>query len=89
MQLKSNNNACKTPNLAVCLLLTLIRMHMRHTKHSSQLNSKIIARKSSRITWRFLRHMHECNKNRNMQLTPNLTWDIRLKQEIFLDFMIL
>ena len=44
MQLKSNNNACKTPNLAVCILLTLMRMHMRHTKHSSQENSKIRVR---------------------------------------------
>ena len=25
MQLKSNNNACKTPNLAVCKLLTLTK----------------------------------------------------------------
>ena len=25
MQLKSNNNACKTPNLAVCILLTLTK----------------------------------------------------------------
>ena len=31
MQQESNNNACKTPNLAVCILLTLMRMHMRHT----------------------------------------------------------
>ena len=40
MQLKSNNNACKTPNLAVCILLTLYETH----KHSSQKNSKIRVR---------------------------------------------
>ena len=47
-------------------------------KHSSQENSKVRAMKSSRTTWRSLRHMNEC-----MQLTPNLKWDTRLKQETY------
>ena len=51
MQLKSNNNACKTPNLAVCILLTLYETH----KYSSQENSKIRAMKSSRTTWRLMK----------------------------------
>ena len=44
MQQESNNNACKIPNLAVCILLTLMIMHMRQTKHSSQENLKIRVR---------------------------------------------
>ena len=51
MQLKSNNNACKTPNLAVCILLTLYETH----KHSSQENLKIRVMKSSRTSWRSLK----------------------------------
>ena len=72
MQLKSNNNACKTPNLAVCILLTLMRMHMRHIKHSSQENLKIRVRNHQEHLEDHLRHMNECKKNKNMQLTPNL-----------------
>ena len=88
MQLKSNNNACKTPNLAVCILTTweciwktqntqVNRIQrLEQWNHQEQLEDQ----------WR---HMHECNKNRNMQLILNLSWDSRLKQDIFLDFMIL
>ena len=91
MQLKSNNNACKTPNLAVCIPLTLTKWECiwKTTKHTRQENLKIRASKSSRTTWRTMKTHEKCKKNRNMQLTPNLKWDTRLKQEIFLDFMIL
>ena len=59
-------------------------------KLSSQEELKIKVMKSSRTSWRSLRHMHEFKKNRNMQLTTNLIWDSRLKQEIFgfYDFVI-
>ena len=63
-----------------------MRMHIRHI--NTQINR--IQRSEQ---WNYQeqledqrRHMHDCNKNRNMQLTPNLKWDSRLKQEIFLDF---
>ena len=46
MQLNSNNNACKTPNLEVCILLTLTNWECiwETTKHTKQENLKIRAR---------------------------------------------
>ena len=57
MQLKSNNNACKTPNLEVCILLTLTNWECiwETTKHTKQENLKIRARKSSRTSWRSMK----------------------------------
>ena len=91
MQLKSNNNACKTPNLAVCILLTLTKRKCIWDTQNTQVNR--IQRSEQGNHQEQLEdqwgHMHECNKNRSMQLTLNLRWDSRLKKEIFLDFMIL
>ena len=57
MQLKSNNNACKTPNLAVCILLTLTKWKCIWDTQNNQVNriSKIRASKSSRTSWRSLK----------------------------------
>ena len=44
MQLKSNNNACKTPNLAVCITTNTNENAYETHKHSSQENSKIRVR---------------------------------------------
>ena len=38
MQLKSNNNACKTPNLAVCILLTLTKWECIWDTQNNQVN---------------------------------------------------
>ena len=38
MQLKSNNNACKTPNLAVCILLTLTKWKCIWDTQNTQVN---------------------------------------------------
>ena len=38
MQLKSNNNACKTPNLAVCILLTLTKWECIWDTQNTQVN---------------------------------------------------
>ena len=38
MQLKSNNNACKTPNLAVCILLTLTKCKCIWDTQNNQVN---------------------------------------------------
>ena len=91
MQQESNNNACKTPNLAVCILLTLTKWECIWDTQNTQVNRIQRSKQGNHQEqledqWG---HMHECNKNRNMQLTLNLRWDTRLKQEIFLDFMIL
>ena len=93
MQQESNNNACKTPNLAVCILLTLTKWKCIWDTQNTQVNR---IQRSEQVNHQehledHLRHMNECKKNRNMQLTPNLTWDSRLnkKHKIFLVFMIL
>ena len=38
MQLKSNNNACKTPNLVVCILLTLTKWKCIWDTQNTQVN---------------------------------------------------
>ena len=63
MQQESINNACRTPNLAVCILLTLTSWECiwETTKHTKQENLKIRASKSSRTSWRSPRYMNACN----------------------------
>ena len=67
MQLESNNNACKTPNLAVCILLTLTKRKCIWDTQNTQVNR--IQRSEQGNHQEQLEdqwgHMHECIKNRN------------------------
>ena len=71
MQQESNNNACKTPNLAVCIPLTLTKWKCIWDTQNNQvkLNSKIRASKSSRTSWRSPRHewMHAIDTKLKMR----------------------
>ena len=81
MQLKSNNNACKTPNLAVCILLTLTKWKCIWDTQNNQVNwiqrsEQVNHQEQLEDQWRHMIEFKEC-----MQLTPNLKWDTRLKRE--------